>query len=69
MKPDFTELIREHNVHSMVLNQDGLVEAMENCYKQGKIDGQDEVLNWLAKMDYLADNINYIIEEWKNQKK
>jgi hypothetical protein len=24
------------------------------------------VLDWLSKMDYLSDNINYIIEEWNN---
>jgi hypothetical protein len=28
--------------------------------------GVNDVLNWLSKMDYLSDNIEYIIEEWYN---
>jgi hypothetical protein len=36
---------------------------MEQSYEMGRQD----VLQWLSKMDYLSDNINYILEEWKNQ--
>ena len=28
--------------------------------------GTEDVLKWLSNMDYLSDNITYIIEEWKN---
>ncbi len=31
--------------------------------------GVEEFLEWLSKQEYLSDNINYIIEEWKNQNK
>lgn len=67
-KENYIDLIREHNVHSIFLNQDGLVDAMQKCYEKGKYDGQDEFLEWLSKMDYLSDNINYMIQEWKNKK-
>jgi hypothetical protein len=30
--------------------------------------GTKEVLDWLSKMDYLSDNIDYIIDEWNNRK-
>ena len=67
-KIDYIELIREHNLHSMIVNPDGLAVAMDKCYEQGKLDGEEELLNWLSKMDYLSDNMEYIIEEWKNLK-
>jgi hypothetical protein len=35
---------------------------MEESYELGS----KEVLDWLLKMGYLSDNINYIIEEWNN---
>jgi hypothetical protein len=31
--------------------------------------GTKEFIEWLSKQDHLSDNINYIIEEWKNQNK
>jgi hypothetical protein len=68
MKPDFVELIREHNFHSMMLNQEGVINALQICYEQGKIDGRDEVIEFVSNMTHLSDNINYIIEELKNQK-
>lgn len=68
MRPDFLELVQEHNNHSAFLNPKGMVEALKISYEQGIKDGNEEVLNWLSKMDYLSDNINYIKEEWKNQK-
>jgi hypothetical protein len=30
--------------------------------------GVDDVLEWLKKNDHLSDNINYLIEEFQNQK-
>lgn len=67
MTPDFLKLIQEHNNHSAFLNVEGLMKAMKISYQMGKSDGNDEVLDWLSKMDYLSDNIQYIKEEWKNQ--
>lgn len=71
MKTDlnYGELIREHNVHSTIVNPEGLAVAMNICYQQGRKDGQKEVLDWLSNMDYLSDNINYIKEEWENLQK
>ena len=69
MKPDFEKLIKEHNVHGMILNNNGITNAMSICYEQGLKDGQNEVLEFLSQMGHLSDNIDYIIEEFKNQKK
>ena len=69
MKPDYTKLLKEHNISSMLLDETGCVNAMDICYKTGKEDGNQEVLEWLSKMDYLSDNIEYIKDEWKNQNK
>lgn len=67
MKPDYLELIREYNSHSILLDKDGCTKAMDICYEKGRVDGSNEVLSWLSKMDYLSDNIQYIKDEWKNQ--
>jgi len=69
MRPNYLELIREHNAHSLLLDSDGMIKALKISYEQGISDGQEEFIQWLSKMDYLSDNINYILEEWKNQKK
>lgn len=63
MKPDFYQLMKEHNVHHMFLNESGIINALEKSYNQGTSD----LLNWLSEQSHLCNNINYIIEEWKNQ--
>lgn len=67
MKPDYHELLNEYTLTSTILDKTGTISAMDTCYKMGKKDGAQDVLDWLSKMDYLSDNIDYIIEEWKNQ--
>jgi len=67
MKLDFYDLIKEHNNHSVFFNPEGIMKAMNIAYQEGKKDGNQEVLEWLSKMDYLSDNIEYIKEEWLNQ--
>jgi|688.fasta_scaffold45270_10 hypothetical protein len=58
------EIIYEKNVKSMfVLDKEGVFKSMEQAYELGS----QEVLDWLSKMDYLSDNIDYIIEEWNNK--
>jgi hypothetical protein len=58
------EIIYEKNVNSMfVLDKEGVFKSMEQAYELGS----QEVLDWLSKMDYLSDNIDYIIEEWNNK--
>lgn len=68
MKPDYLNLLAKHNLSSIFLDQTGTIEAMEICYQLGKKEGNQEVLEWLSKMDHLSDNIEYIKDEWKNQK-
>lgn len=68
MKPNFIEILKEHNPHSSFLDLKGCRNAMNEVYEIGKKDGEEQILNWLSKMDYLSDNINYIIEEYKNLK-
>jgi|LauGreDrversion4_2_1035121.scaffolds.fasta_scaffold448144_3 hypothetical protein len=69
MKPDFEKLMKEHNVHGMILNNNGIINSMSICYKQGLTDGQNEVLEFLSQMSHISDNIDYIIDEFKNQNK
>jgi hypothetical protein len=58
------EKIYEKNVNtSFVLDKEGVFKSMELSYELGS----KEVLEWLSKMDYLSDNIGYIIEEWNNK--
>jgi hypothetical protein len=58
--------IYEKNINNtFVLDKDGVIKSMEESYELGS----KEVLDWLSKMDYLSDNITYIIEEWNNRKK
>lgn len=68
MKPDFLEILKEHNEHSILLDSEGVLKALNICYEIGKKNGENEVLTWISKMDYLSDNIQYIKEEWENQK-
>jgi hypothetical protein len=49
--------------HSSFLNKEEVKSCMEQSYKLGTYD----VLNWLSKMDYLSDNVPYIIEEWERK--
>ncbi len=62
-KIDYDKIIKERNVHSTFLNEDGLVNALKESYNLGVSD----VLTWFSKMEHLSPNINYLIEEWNNQ--
>jgi hypothetical protein len=58
------EKIYEENIfHSSFLDRNSVEKCMEDSYNLGV----NDVLTWLSKMDYLSDNIDYIIEEYKNQ--
>jgi len=55
--------IYEKNINNtFVLDKDGVIKSMEESYELGS----KEILEWLSKMEYLSDNINYIIDEWNN---
>jgi hypothetical protein len=62
MENKLQEIYEKNINNSFVLDKDGVIKSMEESYELGS----KEVLDWLSKMDYLSDNINYIIEEWKN---
>lgn len=68
MKPDFLEILDKHNPHSVFMDKKNICEAMKECYQIGKSQGSKEFIEWLNSMDYLSDNIHYIVEEWENQK-
>jgi len=65
MEQKLKEIYEKNISNSFVLDKDGVIKSMEESYELGS----KEVLDWLSKMDYLSDNINYIIDEWNNRKK
>jgi uncharacterized protein YjgD (DUF1641 family) len=62
MEQKLKEIYEKNISNSFVLDKDGVIKSMEESYELGS----KEVLDWLSKMDYLSDNINYIIDEWNN---
>ena len=65
MIPSLEKILNTHIVHTGFFDRNSVEKCMEESYALGI----EEVLEWLSKQDYLSDNINYIIEEWKNQNK
>jgi len=65
MKQKLKEIYEKNINSAYVLDKDEVFKSMEQSYELGN----KEVLDWLSKMDYLSDNIEYIIEEWNNTKK
>jgi hypothetical protein len=62
MEKKLQEIYEKNINNNFVLDKDGVIKSMEESYELGS----KEVLDWLSEMDYLSDNINYIIEEWNN---
>jgi hypothetical protein len=65
MEKKLQEIYEKNINNNFVLDKDGVIKSMEESYELGS----NEVLDWLSKMEYLSNNINYIIEEWNNIKK
>jgi hypothetical protein len=65
MEKKLQEIYEKNINNNFVLDKDGVIKSMEESYELGS----KEVLDWLSKMEYLSDNINYIIEEWNNIQK
>jgi hypothetical protein len=61
-KNKLEEIYESKIVHNSFIDKESVVNAMTDSYNLGV----NDVLNWLSKMDYLSDNIEYIIEEWYN---
>jgi hypothetical protein len=62
MEKKLQEIYEKNISNNFMLDKDGVIKSMEESYELGS----KEVLEWLSKMDYLSDNINYIINEWNN---
>jgi hypothetical protein len=62
MEKKLQEIYEKNISNNFMLDKDGVIKSMEESYDLGS----KEVLDWLSKMDYLSDNINYIINEWNN---
>jgi hypothetical protein len=65
MKPELEKIIENNIVNNLFLDKESLQKCVEESYNLGV----NDVLDWLSKMDYLSDNLKYIIEEWNNQNK
>ena len=59
-----TEIFENTIPHSSFLSESAIKSCMHQSYKLGV----DDVLEWLKKNDHLSNNINYLIEEFQNQK-
>jgi hypothetical protein len=62
MEKKLQEIYEKNISNNFMLDKDGVIKSIEESYELGS----KEVLDWLSKMDYLSDNINYIIDEWNN---
>ena len=65
MKPELEKIIENNIVNNVFLDKESIQKCVEESYNLGV----NDVLDWLSKMDYLSDNLKYIIEEWNNQNK
>ena len=65
MKPELEKIIENNIVNNVFLDKKSIQKCVEESYNLGV----NDVLDWLSKMDYLSDNLKYIIEEWNNQNK
>ncbi len=64
MKEELNKIYEDTIPHSSFLDKTSVEKCMENSYNLGVKD----VLEWLSQMKHLSNNIEYIIEEWNNQK-
>ena len=65
MKDKLTEIYDKNIVHTSFLDKRTVMKCMEESYNEGITD----FIKWMSKMSHLSDNIDYIIEEYKNQNK
>lgn len=63
MKLELEKIIENNITHNMFYDR----QSVEKCVEESYNLGVNDVLDWLSKMDYLSDNVKYIIEEWNNQ--
>lgn len=63
MELKFEKIYDKKIVHTSFLDKETVEELMIDSYNLGVYD----VLDWLKKNDHLSNNIDYLIEEYKNQ--
>jgi len=63
MKNTFLEIYDKNIVHTSFLDKRTVMKCMEDSYFLGV----NEVLNWMSEMNHLSDNVDYLIQEYKNQ--
>ena len=63
MKERLNEIYEKNVSETYVIDKEGVVKSMKDAYILGIAD----VFEWLSNMDYLTDNMQYIIDEWNNQ--
>jgi hypothetical protein len=63
MNKKLNEIYKKNISETYVIDKKGVVKSMEDAYNLGITD----VFKWLSNMDYLTDNIQYIIDEWNSQ--
>lgn len=63
MENRLSEIFENTIPHSSFLSE----RAIKSCMYQSYNLGVDDVLDWLKKNEHLSDNINYLIEEFRNQ--
>ena len=63
MKNTFLEIYDKNIVHTSFLDKSTVMKCMEDSYYLGV----NDVLNWMSEMNHLSDNVDYLIEEYKNQ--
>jgi hypothetical protein len=63
MDSRLNKIYEKNIIHSSFLDKN----SIENCIKESYELGTQDVLDWLSKMEHLTDNIDYIIQEFKNQ--
>jgi len=59
-----TEIFENTIPHSSFLSERAIMSCMYQSYNLGI----EDVLEWLKKNEHLSDNINYLIEEFQNQR-
>ena len=63
MKTELEKIVENNIVHNTLLDRRSIEKCVDESYNLGVRD----VLDWLSKMEHLTDNIDYIIQEFKNQ--
>lgn len=63
MKNTFLEIYDKNIVHTSFLDKRTVMKCMEDSYYLGV----NDVLNWMSEMNHLSDNVDYLIQEYKNQ--